>query len=191
MSIDLKAQKWFICFASAVLVTGVSISYDIAPMLQSLYRFQNLFGLLCFVLLSYFYVRQRKMTIFDLLVFTYVLALSLITLLSGTDVSGAIHRSIEVMTLIMIFNYFSDRISLVIKTMALTFSFCIYLNSIIMLLLPDWMTDAYNQFDSYLIGGNYNQMGGRMLPGLVLNILCVSYGRRWWVNLIAYFVMSM
>ena len=53
------------------------------------------------------------------------------------------------------------------------------------------MTDAYNQFDSYLIGGNYNQMGGRMLPGLVLNILCVSYGRRWWVNLIAYFVMSM
>ena len=191
MSIDLKAQKWFVCFASAVLVTGVSISYDIAPMLQSLYRFQNLFGLLCFVLLSYFYVRQRKMTIFDLLVFTYVLALSLITLLSGTDVSGAIHRSIEVMTLIMIFNYFSDRISLVIKTMALTFSFCIYLNSIIMLLLPDWMTDAYNQFDSYLIGGNYNQMGGRMLPGLVLNILCVSYGRRWWVNLIAYFVMSM
>ncbi len=191
MSIDLKAQKWFICFASAVLITGVSISYDISPMLQSIYRFQNLFGLLNFAVLVYFYVRQRKITTFDLVAFTYVLFLSLITLLSGTDVGGAIHRGIEVMTLIMIFNYFSDRLSLVIKTMAITFSICIYLNSIIMLLLPEWMADAYNQFDSYLIGGNYNQMGGRILPGLVLNILCVRYGRHWWVNLILYFVMSM
>ncbi len=191
MSIDLKAQKWFVCFASAVLITGVSISYDIAPMLQSLYRFQNLFGLLSFVVLSYFYVRQRQMTLFDFVALTYVLFLSLTTLLSGTDLGGAIHRAIEVLTLIMIFNYFSDRIPLVIKTMALTFSSCIYLNSIIMLLLPDWMADAYNQFDSYLIGGNYNQMGGRILPGLVLNIMCLKYGRRWWINLIPYFVMSM
>ncbi len=191
MSIDLKGQKWFVCFASAVLITGVSISYDIAPMLQSIYRFQNLFGLLSFVVLLYFYVRQRKMTVFDFVAFTYVLFLLLTTLLSGTDVGGAIHRAIEVMTLIMIFNYFSDRFSLVIKTMALTFSMCIYMNSIIMLLLPDWMTEAYNQFDSYLIGGNYNQMGGRILPGLVLNILCLRYGRRWWINMILYFVMSM
>ncbi len=191
MSIDLKGQKWFVCFASAVLITGVSISYDIAPMLQSIYRFQNLFGLLSFVILLYFYVRQRKMTVFDFVAFTYVLFLLLTTLLSGTDVGGAIHRAIEVMTLIMIFNYFSDRFSLVIKTMALTFSMCIYMNSIIMLLLPDWMTEAYNQFDSYLIGGNYNQMGGRILPGLVLNILCLRYGRRWWINMILYFVMSM
>ncbi len=191
MSIDLKGQKWFVCFASAVLITGVSISYDIAPMLQSIYRFQNLFGLLSFVVLLYFYVRQRKMTVFDFVAFTYVLFLLLTTLLSGTDVGGAIHRAIEVMTLIMIFNYFSDRFSLVIKTMALTFSMCIYMNSIIMLLLPDWMTEAYNQFDSYLIGGNYNQMGGRILPGLVLDILCLRYGRRWWINMILYFVMSM
>ncbi len=191
MSIDLKGQKWFVCFASAVLITGVSISYDIAPMLQSIYRFQNLFGLLSFVVLLYFYVRQRKMTVFDFVAFTYVLFLLLTTLLSGTDVGGAIHRAIEVMTLIMIFNYFSDRLSLVIKTMALTFSMCIYMNSIIMLLLPDWMTEAYNQFDSYLIGGNYNQMGGRILPGLVLDILCLRYGRRWWINMILYFVMSM
>ena len=39
MSIDLKGQKWFICFSSAILVLGVSISYDVNPMLQSLYRY--------------------------------------------------------------------------------------------------------------------------------------------------------
>ncbi len=191
MSIDLKAQKWFICFASAVLITGVSISYDISPMLQSIYRFQNLSGLLCFAVLFYFYVRQRQMTVFDFVVITYTLFLTLFTILSGNDVGGAVHRSIEVLTLIMIFNYFSDNLSCVVKTMALTFSLCIYLNSIIMLLLPDWMSEAYNQFDSYLIGGNYNQMGGRMLPGLVLNILCLRYGVRWWINMLVYFVMSM
>ena len=191
MSIDLKGQKWFICFSSAILVLGVSISYDVNPMLQSLYRYQNLFGLLNFTALLYFYVRQRRMTLFDFVALTYILFLVLFSVLAGTDVSGAVHRGIEVMTLIMIFNYFSDDLSLVVKSMALTFSFCIYLNGIIMLLLPDWVADAYNESDSYLIGGNYNQMGGRMLPGLVFNILCVRYGVKWWINLILYSVMSM
>ena len=191
MSIDFKAQKWFICFASAVLITGVSISYDVSPILQPLYGIQTLCGFLNFAVLFYFYVRQRQMTRFDLVAITYILFLTLFTLLSGTDLGGAIHRSTEVMTLIMIFNYFRDRLSLVVKTMALTFSFCIYLNSIIILLIPDWAADAYSQFYSYLLGGNYNQMGGRMLPGLVLNIVCLRYGIKWWINLILYFVMSM
>lgn len=191
MEIDLKNQKIFICFATAILILGVSISYDIHPLLSSLYKYQSFFSLTNFVVLSYLYVRQRRVTIFDFLLSTYVFVLILISLLQGTDVIGAVRRAIDVLTLMIIFNYYNNHMSLIIKTMAVTFSFCIYMNGLIMFLLPDWMTEAYNSFDAFLIGGNYNQMGGRMLPGLIMNILCLRFGVKWWINLIVYVVVTM
>ena len=89
----------------------------------------------------------------------------------------------------MIFNYW-EKPETVVKTFAVVLSFCVYANLLIMTIFPDWMFAAKDTFDSYLLGGNYNQIGGRLIFALVLSLLCTKFHKLWTVNFILMAVVS-
>ncbi|MBQ0102728.1 MAG: O-antigen ligase family protein [Prevotellaceae bacterium] len=69
-------------------------------------------------------------------------------------------------------------------------SFAIYLNFAYMLMNPTWLVETEKEVSGYLLGGNYNQMGGRMLCAIVTGIVCVRYSKLWLINLIPLTIIS-
>ena len=82
-------------------------------------------------------------------------------------------------------NYYRNRISFVLQCLAFAFSFCVYINFIHIVTHPMlWMIDEYKTADGYLLGGNYNQMGCRLLISLSTCLLCLRYSWLWIVNFV-------
>ena len=52
------------------------------------------------------------------------------------------------------------------------------------------MFAAKDAFDSYLLGGNYNQIGGRLIFALVLSLLCTKFHKLWMVNFVIMAIVS-
>lgn len=97
-----------------------------------------------------------------------------INIYNGTDLKTALYRSIELILLMLIYNQW-EKPNVVAKTFAIVLSLCTYLNLLIMIIFPDWMFAAKDTFDSHLLGGNYNQIGSRLIFALTLTILCFRF----------------
>lgn len=192
MLIRLKQQKLMLCGMLSVLITYETVKLSAYP---SLLLAHYLF--LCLCLLSFFVMvciclRRPRMSRFEGWVAVYYVLLLLITLINGTSVGNLIiYQSTEVLLLLMLFSYFRGSLALMIKVCAVLFSVMIYANFVSMVLFPDWMFTAKDVFNNYLLGGNYNQMGVRMLCGLVTNILCVRFNKKWLLNVAALSVVSL
>ena len=182
MQIDLKSQKWLAVWLMSVLVFQTVVGFANFPPLAFITVILRYISILNFVLVTYLFVRQAEVSVMDILAIVYLVLFVVSTLLSGTNISGAIHRCTEILTLTMTFSYYRHYMPLLLKTLAITFSICVYLNGLAMILFPTWMLVVENEFYSFLLGGNYNQMGGRMLPAIMFNLLCIPYSRKWISN---------
>lgn len=190
MQIDLKHQTWFLYWVSACLVIQTVMAFSTFPFLMPLTILQRVANIVNFCLMGFLYLRAMRMTKFGLLAFLYLFLLVVFSLFSSGEVSTALARMMEVFTLLMAMLYFQDHLDAMLRTMAVFFSLAIYSNGLLMVLFPDWMFAADDAFDSFLLGGNYNQMGGRIMPALVLNCMCVRYNWRWSINVIGLFAVS-
>ncbi len=189
MTIDLQNQTWLACWLSAMLVFQTAIGFTMYPALAPLVLFMRVTSILNFLLVSFLYIRKMEMNGLEMLLCFFLLFLCVFTLLSGTYLAGAIHRATEVLILCFTLSYFKEHLDAIMKSIAFAFSVCIYLNSAVMILFPDWMIAADDAFLGFLLGGNYNQMGGRMLPGIVFSCLCASRSKWWVINTIALFIV--
>lgn len=190
MQIDLKSQKWLAVWLMSVLVFQTVVGFGNFPPLAFITVILRYVSILNFVLVTYLYVRQAQVSALDILTGVYLVLFVVSTLLSGTYISGAVHRCTEILTLLMTLSYYRHYMPLLLKTLAVTFSICVYLNGLAMILFPTWMLAADNEFDCFLLGGNYNQMGGRMLPAIVFNLLCVPYSKKWIASTVVLSIVS-
>ena len=190
MLISLK-NLWILQVgALAVLLVHTTVSINVFEFLQFLsYAFLWLV-ILSFLILCVFTLQRPRMTYYGMSICVYFLLLIILSLLNGTDIKGAIYTSIEVALLLMIFYYFRDRLRLTLYTCAIVFAAITYGNLIFMLMFPDWLYQAKDSFYGYLLGGNYNQMGGRIICGLATNVLCLQFSRKWLINVIPLFIVS-
>lgn len=190
MQIDLKHQTWLLYWVSACLVIQTVMAFSTFPFLMPLTIMQRVANILNFCLMGFLYLREMHMTRFGLLSFLYLFLLVVFSLFSSGEVTTALARMMEVFTLLMAMIYFQDHLDVMLRTMAVFFSLAIYANGLLMVLFPDWMFAADDAFDSFLLGGNYNQMGGRIMPALVLNCMCVRYDWRWGINVVGLLAVS-
>ena len=130
------------------------------------------------------------MTTLGLVGMIYFMLLITFSLFNATDLRNAFYAAVEVWLPLLLFNYYKHQIGILVKTLAFAFSVCIYVNLALMLLFPDWIFAADDTFDSFILGGNYNQMGCRFLVGIILNMMCIRYGKKWFVNTIAVIIVA-
>lgn len=190
MLIRMKESRTLQCGALAVLLVRTTVTMSVFASLQMLsYAFLGM-SMLLFLMMAVFSLEKPRMTAFGLLVSLYFLFLITLSLLNATDLVHAVLFGSEVGLLLMIFYYFRDRLRLTLYTCAIVFSLIIYGNLLYMLLFPDWLYETKDSFYGYLLGGNYNQMGGRVLCGLATNVLCVRLNRKWLLNVVPLFLVT-
>lgn len=172
------------------LILNVSISFSIFGSLQLLSYLVLGVCILSFVYLSIMSLRKPVINILDACVIIYLVLLVVFTIMNGTNIKISIYRSMEVGLLILVLNYW-EKPETMVKTFAIVLSCCVYANLLIMILYPDWMFAADDTADCYLLGGNYNQIGGRLIFALVLSLLCTKFHKIWMVNFVTLAFVSL
>ena len=171
------------------LIVNVSISFTAFHFLQGISYLVWSICCLSFAVLSVLSIRNPVITYLDACVITYLTMLMVFTIINGTDIKTALYRSIEVVLLILVLNYW-QKPETVVKTFATVLSVCVYANLMIMIVFPDWMFAAKDTFDSHLLGGNYNQIGSRLVFVLTMTSICIKFSKWWIVNLVALMIVS-
>jgi len=177
-----------ICMLTMLLLF-VSISFNVFDFMQTVSYIVWAACCLSFVVMGILFIREPIVSNFDMTIASYLILLIIFTILNGTDIKTAIYKSIEVFLFMMIVNYKHD-IKLIAKTCATVLSLCVYVNLIIMIVFPNWMFAAKDTFDSHLLGGNYNQIGCRLITAIILSILCSKISKKWIINTVFLIIVS-
>ncbi len=190
LKFDLKKTKVLPIWFSVILFTRMVITFTVFSFLQPISYL--VIGLMClnFIVISVLYIKGMKMSQYGLAVFMYMVSIAVFTTIQGTDIKTAFYDMIEVFSLLFIFAYYSNQWKTLLYSICLLFSIVVYLNLVIMIVFPDWMFAAEDEFDSFLLGGNRNQMGCRMMCAIISSILCTPYNKKWILNTIGVALIS-
>ena len=188
MTIRPLYSKWLPFCISGVIVARTCITFTVFTFLQPISYLVLALCILSFVGLVYLW--NKGMTYFGASVALFFSLLLIISVLNNADYKTVCYYCIEIGTLLLLFAYYKTRLGVVLKSLAFLFSVMIYANLAFMIIFPNWMFLAKDTFDSFLLGGNYNQIGCRLLCGIITNVLCCNYSRKWLVNTIGLCIIS-
>lgn len=131
------------------------------------------------------YLYQNTLSKYGLLNVLFLGFLVSVSILSGNDFKNAIYISLEIILILVLMRYYRERMKMVIICFALSLSLCIYCNVLHMSQHPElWIVEEEKAGRGYLLGGNYNGMGIRMIVALITNIACLKFSKWWLINLI-------
>jgi O-antigen ligase len=113
------------------------------------------------------------------------------TIINGNEVKMCFYDGCSLIFIAMACDYYKDRFYMLIVAFALAFSFCTYLNFLYMLAHPElWIIDDMKMDQGYLLGGNYNGMGCRLLCAVGISMACLKYSKWWLLNVIPVALVS-
>ncbi|MBO5677065.1 MAG: O-antigen ligase family protein [Bacteroidaceae bacterium] len=113
--------------------------------------------------------------------------IAVVTMLNGQSLKDWLYSCISIAALLFLFDYYRNDIRPILIGALIGFSLSIYAAMWQLITNPYlWVqvNDDSNVVSGFLLGGNYNQMGTRLLCGVLLNILCLKCSRWFWVPLI-------
>lgn len=170
----------------------VNMSIDITILEMPLLSYLVLaVALLSFVVMAVFYVRAGTISQYVGIIILFELLLFTSTVINGTDVKNCFYQGCMVIFIAMAVDYFKDRFYFLIAAFALAFSFCTYLNFFHMMTHPElWIVDDLKSNQGYILGGNYNGMGCRLLCAVAISVVCVRYSKWWLLNAIPVTLVS-
>ena len=179
-----------LCWTTVWLMMQTLLTFNVFSFLLPLSLLT--FGM-CFLnlgVMGFLYFRRLELPRFPALLILFYLLLVAFTFVNGTYLKMAAFQTEQILLLLILLEYYHDRTAQLLQVITFVFSVCIYGNLLLMILFPDWMFAAEDEFDSFILGGNYNQMGCRFFCGIVSSYRCIPYGKRWLLNTIAVTAIS-
>ena len=141
--------------------------------------------LMCSVVALYFIVRQRTITRTDLIVIFFLTFIALSSFAHGTDGIHWVYVGFSVCLIRFTFNFYQHHLTPLIVGLTLGFSVSVFLQLYQLVTQPDlWMIADNKEVTVYILGGNYNQMGSRLLVAMVLNLLCTRISKLFYILLV-------
>lgn len=190
MKIDIKVLAFIPACILALVLTRVVVTFNVFLFLQPVSLLVWGGSLLSWGVMSVLYVRQSEMSANGALWLLYLVTMGTSTFLGGTSLKQFLYIFIDCTLFLMLMFYYKHNLKVLLLSCNLFFSCAIYINLLLMLLFPNWMFAAEDAFDSFLLGGNYNQMGCRLLCGIVTSLLCTKLNRLWFINAVVVIVTS-
>lgn len=184
ISIDIRKIKILPICMMFVLIVQVSMGFSDIEGMQMLSYLLLALVILSFLFLSYIEIKGRYVQKIVVLVALFMCVLLVISLLFGADVKSTVYLTMECLACVMMFDYYKENMSMLLKASSVAFAFCIFYNFYNMLQNPTWIVESDRELRGFLLGGNYNQMGGRMLCGVVTCMLCLKFTKKWLLLLI-------
>lgn len=181
LQIDLKQQRWIPAIIMGIYAFGISINFLVIDMTTALYVMLGT-QLLSFIFAAFLIVRQSNITRTDAVYLGLLLIVALATLAAGTDIRNWTHVIMRTCIPLFMFNYYKNNTIPLIFGLTCGFSIAVVLQLYQLITQPEiWLIQDTREISSYLLGGNYNQMGGYLIVTIILNILCCSISRYYWV----------
>lgn len=190
MLIDLKKSTLLPAIILFILFVNTAITFSAVSSFQMVSYACLGIEILSLILIINLYFRNNEVTWYDGVIIMFFLFIIGSTFINSTSVKDAFYKSTESLLLMMMFRYYRQNCKMVITVAFIALSFAIYLNFAYMLMNPTWLVETEKEVSGYLLGGNYNQMGGRMLCAIVTGIVCVRYSKLWLINLIPLTIIS-
>lgn len=190
LRIDTGHQTLLPCLMILAVVANKSISFT-AVGWNTLSYLALALVLLSFTFMSFIYLRRGALSRFVLMTIIFSSLLLTSTIINGNDVKMCFYDGCSLIFIALACEYYKDRFHMLIVAFALAFSFCTYLNFLHMLAHPElWIIDDLKTNQGYLLGGNYNQMGCRLLCAVGISMVCLKYSKWWLLNVIPVTLVS-
>lgn len=178
------------CLMIIIVVFNTSISITILNM-QMLSYLSLALVLMSFVFMSYIYLKNGVMSRFVFAVTIFEMLLMSSTIINSTDIKKCFYDGCSLIFIAMVCDYYKNRSHMLIATFTIAFSVCAYLNFLHLLAHPElWIIDSLKTNQGYLLGGNYNGMGCRLLCAVGLSIVCLKTSKLWLLNAIPVTIVS-
>lgn len=190
--LKMDLSKWTIVPFLMIfsVVVNMSISINVMEMQTLSYGVLAL-SLLSFVVMSIFYLRTGTISLYVAVIILFQLLMFASTFINGTDIKGCFYQGCTLIFIAMAADYFKGRFHFLICAFAISFSFCAYLNFLHLMTHPDlWIVDDLKENQGYILGGNYNGMGCRLLCAVGTSIVCMRYSKWWILNVIPVTLIS-
>lgn len=184
MQIDIK-RLYFVPTVMMIVFT-IHISISFFAIEKQLASYLSLVMLLsAFFLSSVFIVRERNIPQFSFVVFVLMTFIEFVSISTGVAWKDWLYYTCDILLLLFLFHYYRNDVRSLITGAAIGFSICVYMQLFQCLTHPEmWMLDNEKETSGYLLGGNYNSIGCRLICALTTNMLAVKISRWWWCNLI-------
>ncbi len=178
---DMTLLPFCMIFA---LVINVCMSLSNLEFMALSYAVQAVV-LASFLFMTYLMIHEGGMSRYGFLFFLFMFLMVCFTILNATDIKNGLYTTIAVWLMMLILRYWRHRMGMLLQCFAIALSFCAYVNFLHVLTNPlMWLVDENKSPTGYLLGGNYNQMGCRLIIAIITSILCLRYHRLWMVNVI-------
>lgn len=178
MQIDLKELKVLPCLMMMVFALQTSFDFNAIGMKMASYAIT---AMMLIVALCSFYltIRQRTITLMDLLFVVFLVVVAASSLAHGTDIVHWTYICFSIFILRFFFYFYQDRLTPLIIGLTIGFSIAILAQLYQLITQPDlWIIREDKADTGYILGGNYNQIGIRLLITIVLNLLCIKINRK-------------
>ena len=184
MQIHLDKLKVVPCLLMMVL--AFQLAFDFNAVGMSTVSYAMLAMMLGASLCSLFLVaRQRTITLMDLFYIVFMVILLTSSLLNGTDTKQLIYLSLSILLVRFLFNFYQGNLSPLIIGLVIGFSIATFAQLHQLLTHPDlWIIREDHETNGYILGGNYNQIGSRLIITLSFTLLCTKISRWFYLLLV-------
>lgn len=167
-------------------VFAMQLAFDFNSVDMSMASYAMLALMLMAASCSFFLIlRQRTINFMDLLYIIFSVTLLASSLFNGTDTKQLVYLCTSFLLLRFLFNYYQEHLNPLIIGMAVGFSLATVAQIHQLITHPDlWVVGGDSIDTGYILGGNYNQIGVRLLMTILLNLLCIRISRWFFLLLI-------
>lgn len=149
------------------------------------------YALLALMLLGGFFLfykiaREKTLAKHDLIFFLFIAIIAISSFIHGTDAKNWIYASVGILLVRLAFYFYNSHITYLILGLAFGFNIGLFAQLYQLITQPQmWLVpETEKEIAEYILGGNYNQMGIRILITLVANFLCLKISKAFYFLLI-------
>lgn len=182
LAVDLKKQRIIPALMMVAYTMYATLTFYVID--EMLLSYLNLaVSLLCTLVASYLIVRKKSICNLDLLYLLFFFLITAVTIVNGLDFKNWIFNSTNLLIPLFLFGYYKENPKPLLIGAAIGFSIAIYIGAAQIITHPDmWILEDSKENKGYLLGGNYNQVGCRLIVGILTNIVCLKISRWFSIN---------
>lgn len=145
--------------------------------------------MMAFFVSTFLLIRKKTLHLFDIYILLFAIILEGISILNGTDWKNCLYIIFSIFTYLFLFNYYQKRYKTLIMGISLVLSVAIYCQLFQCIIHPEmWLLEDTKENHGFILGGNYNQMGSRIIIALTTGMLTTQYSKWFRFNLIPLFI---
>ena len=191
LQIDIKHSNLIPLVAISLLTTYLAISFfDMEMFLASYVALAGM--LFVFIFALFLIIRKRTLCSFDVAVLLFTFILEALSILNGVDWKNWLFFTLAISSYIILFNYYKERYHILIFGILFVLSIATYCQLYQCVIHPEMWIVVDNpeekNLHGFILGGNYNQMGSRMIIALTTAVISVTYSKWFWLNLVPLFI---